>query len=227
MAFPYFVFSLFPKMVTKLPAPGYWMVLVKNIMGGFIAITAIWLIWVLSSQIGKASAIVLSSIILLIMLKLHFKLFKNDKISFVVLVLLVCMAFFLPLNLSTKENQDLSTKQDLWQELKIDEIQSIVASGKVVFVDVTADWCLTCKLNKFRVLENDEIIKQFKEHNVVAMRADWTNKDENIANYLKKYNRAGIPFNIIYGKAYPDGIVMSELLSVEDVVTSIKNAKGN
>jgi suppressor for copper-sensitivity B len=227
MALPYFVFSLFPKVVTKLPAPGYWMVIVKNIMGVFIAITAIWLIWVLSSQMGKISAISLSAIILLIMLKLRFKLVKNNKMSFVVLILMIITAFVVPLKIAQKHTAELSNKQDLWQDLQIDEIQNLVDSGKVVFVDVTANWCLTCKVNKFLVLDNDELIKQFKEHDVVAMRADWTNRDENIANYLKKYNRAGIPFNIIYGKKAPEGIVMSELLSIEDVVNSIKKAKGN
>lgn len=228
MAFPYFLFSLFPKVVTTLPAPGYWMVIVKNIMGAFIAVTAVWLIWVLSSQMGKTSAISLSAIILLIMLKLRFKLFKNNKVGFAVLVFMIVAAFFIPIKLIEKISANkLSNKNDIWQELKIDEIKNLVDSGKVVFVDVTADWCLTCKVNKFLVLDNDDLIKQFKEHDVVAMRADWTNRDENIANYLKKYNRAGIPFNIIYGKATPEGIVMSELLSVEDVVNSIKNAKGN
>ena len=96
----------------------------------------------------------------------------------------------------------------------------------VVFVDVTADWCLTCKVNKLLVIERDPVAAALGEAGVAPLLADWTNPDQAIADYLAAHGRYGIPFNAVYGPGAPDGILLPELLSTETVLDALKQARG-
>lgn len=229
LAFPYLLFSLCPKMVTKLPKPGAWMVTLKRIMGIFLAITAIWLIWVLSNQLGQLAAIILLLLSITKILKLwaanHFTLIKKLKIP--LLIFIIILSFIIPLKISNKGDLvPQKVSRTIWEDFKPAYIPELVANGKIIFVDITADWCLTCKVNKLAVLDRDEIKDIFSEMGVVAMKADWTNRDIHIAEYIMKYERVGIPFNIIYGPGEPEGILLSELLSKKEVISALKRASG-
>jgi suppressor for copper-sensitivity B len=91
----------------------------------------------------------------------------------------------------------------------------LVKQGKIVFVDVTADWCLTCKVNKIFVLETKKIKELFKKNNVIILRLDWTKPNDNIKKFLKDKGRYGIPFNEIYTPKITDGKIFPELLSID------------
>ena len=101
-------------------------------------------------------------------------------------------------------------------------IPGYVANNKVVFVDVTADWCITCQANKKLVIDQQPVAGRLKD--IVAMQADWTNPDPKIANFLGRHGRYGIPFNIVYGPGAPAGIVLPELLTTEAVNTALDQA---
>jgi len=103
-------------------------------------------------------------------------------------------------------------------------IPALVASGKTVFVDVTAEWCLTCKANKKLVLEVEPVLSLLRGANVVAMRGDWTRPDPAIGDYLRKFGRYGIPFNAVYGPSAPGGIALPELLTAEAVKSAFDRA---
>jgi len=100
----------------------------------------------------------------------------------------------------------------------------MVADGAVVLVDVTADWCITCKVNKRLVLEAEPVAGVLAGHTVTAMRADWTNPDPAISDYLASFGRYGIPFNAVYGPGAPAGLALPELLSTEAVMAAIEAA---
>lgn len=108
-----------------------------------------------------------------------------------------------------------------WQKFDEALIAPAVADGKTVIVDVTADWCLTCKANKRLVLEQDEVLFAIGGDNFLRLQADWTHRDESISAYLKKFGRYGIPFNIVYGPGAQDGIVLPELLSKKVLLDAI------
>ena len=90
-----------------------------------------------------------------------------------------------------------------------------------MFIDITADWCATCQYNKINVLNSKKIIKIFDQNEIVKIKGDWTKPNKKIEQFLQKYNRFGIPFNIIYSKSYPDGIIFSELLSTSELIETI------
>ena len=99
-------------------------------------------------------------------------------------------------------------------------------SGKIVFVDITADWCLTCKINKALVLDSTEIINLLDSPDIVKMQGDWTKRNPDIQNYLFSFNRFGIPFNAVYGIAAPTGAVLPELLRKTDISLALEMARG-
>ena len=93
-----------------------------------------------------------------------------------------------------------------------------------MIVDITADWCITCKANKLLVLNTSEVKEKLKDPNIVSMRGDLTKPDEMIFNFMRKYNRYGIPFNIVFGPSAPEGVLISELLSKDALLKSIQTA---
>jgi suppressor for copper-sensitivity B len=95
-----------------------------------------------------------------------------------------------------------------------------------VFVDVTADWCLTCKANKTLVLDGPPVSTALAAPGTVAMVADWTKPDPAIAAYLGKFGRYGIPLNVVYGPEAPAGIALPELLTGDAVIAALKQASG-
>ncbi len=99
------------------------------------------------------------------------------------------------------------------------------AKGDIVFIDITADWCLTCQVNKALVLETKEVSDIFRKNNVKVLVLDWTKPNENIKKFLTKKERYGIPYNEIYGPSLPDGKILSELLTIKEIQEYIKKAK--
>ena len=113
-----------------------------------------------------------------------------------------------------------------WQKFDAALIAPAVEEGKVVIVDVTADWCLTCKANKKLVLDQKDIAELLAQENILKLQADWTQRDEDIAAYLRSFGKYGIPFNVVYGPGAPEGIVLPELLTKRAVTDALTNAFG-
>lgn len=111
-----------------------------------------------------------------------------------------------------------------WTKFDEGAIAGQVAKGKTVFVDVTADWCLTCQANKKLVLDRDPVAARLQGADVVAMKADWTGPDPAIAAFLERHGRYGIPFNIVYGPAAPGGVALPELLTDAGVMGALDAA---
>ena len=111
-----------------------------------------------------------------------------------------------------------------WQPFDKVRLLNHVAEGRVVFVDVTADWCLTCKANKALVIDRGAVAERLRGAGVVAMRADWTRPNPRISAYLRSFGRFGIPFNAVYGPAAPAGIALGELLTEGAVLAAMKAA---
>ncbi|MDJ0390309.1 protein-disulfide reductase DsbD family protein [Roseomonas sp. E05] len=102
----------------------------------------------------------------------------------------------------------------------------LVAQGKTVFVDVTAEWCVNCKVNEALVLGQPDVGAALRAPDVVAMRADWTRPDPRISDYLARNDRFGIPFNAVYGPGAPRGIVLPEILTQDAVLGALHRASG-
>lgn len=113
-----------------------------------------------------------------------------------------------------------------WQPLSEQAIARALAENKRVFVDVTADWCVTCKANKYNVLLRDDVQEALSAPDVVALRGDWSRPSDTISQFLTTRGSAAVPFNQIYGPGLPQGQVLPALLSREAVLSTLSDAKG-
>ncbi|WP_444878139.1 protein-disulfide reductase DsbD family protein [Citrobacter koseri] len=114
----------------------------------------------------------------------------------------------------------------VWQPLSEQAIQDALAQHKRVFIDVTAEWCITCKVNKYNVLQREEIQDALQQPDVVALRGDWTLPADDITDFLKKRGQVAVPFNQIYGPGLPQGQSLPTLLTRDAVLQTLRDAKG-
>ena len=124
---------------------------------------------------------------------------------------------------STKNNTLNWINWDIENNPKL--IEKLIDDEKIVLLDITADWCITCKYNKWIVLNNENILKLIKDNNIITLQMDWTKKDKNIENFILSKNRYGIPYNEIYSKKFNNGIIFPELLDKKTVIDYINKAK--
>ncbi len=216
LAAPYLLFALLPKLVTKLPRPGAWMKWVKLLLALLLVATSLWLAAVLFAQL------MLKDFGLLLLLSLlpvaGYGLLKHSAwfIKLGVFILALAVGYAMPTQSSREAAQNAG-----WVAYDAGRLQAAIDDGRTVFVDVTADWCLTCKWNKLNVTDSAPVQAAFAEGNVLLMRADYTKPSEDIKAYLARYDRYGIPFNIVYGTAAKEGISLPELLTEQAVLDAL------
>lgn len=222
LSLPYFLLLIAPKLVYFLPKPGNWMIKVKQILAGFLAATIIWLIYVLSHNIGftPALAVAILSILILACIKI-----RSNLLKIILFITLTIAAFLVPMKIQEQQKMSSQTYNSMWIEFDETKIAELVAENKVVIVDVTADWCLTCKFNKVRVFHSDEVMEKLKDPNIVAMRGDITKPNETIIMFLRQHNRFAIPFNAVYGPHAKNGLLTNELLTKKELFELIEKAK--
>jgi len=133
--------------------------------------------------------------------------------------LILVIFFFSFLNLF-QQNPIFKYETDWLNYFEID-FNEILKKDQVVFLDITADWCATCQFNKVNVLNSNKVVKLFKDNDILLIRADWTRPNKKINLFLEQYDRFGIPFNAFFSHNFPDGILLSELLSEKEMVNAI------
>lgn len=215
MSLPYLVISAFPQLARVVPRPGGWMKAVKLLMGVALLGTSFWFVTVIYAQTGPWLVAGLLGFCLLSLLCLCLPV--KGRWVFVALLFVGAMslAFFAP------SSETAERKEENWLTFDEDAILGLVAQGRVVFVNVTADWCITCQVNKRLVLDRRPIRRVFHDNNVVLMQADWTKPDEAIFAYLEANGRYGIPFNKVYGPQKPEGLDLPEILTQNQVLKAV------
>ncbi|MCP5368545.1 MAG: thioredoxin family protein [Hyphomicrobiales bacterium] len=231
LAVPYLVVAAVPGLATRLPRPGMWMVRLRQVLGFALAATALWLITVLATQAGKPAAGAIGALAIAIgaVLYLRHRRPVAGPVALGALAVLAAAAFAVPSVMAPPAPQPgaaaaRAAKADFWVPFDEAAIDGLVAAGKVVFVDVTADWCITCQVNKAVVLGRGEVRDRLGGGTVTPMQADWTRPDPAIAAYLASFGRYGIPFNAVYGPGAPRGLPLPELLTPGAVLDALDRA---
>jgi len=221
LAAPWGLVVLFPALVGFLPRPGHWMVWLKRGLAGLLIATMIWLGWLLQTIQGGPAALLLLGLIGFVLLAI----LCRQKIGILLAGagLFAGLAFLPAPAIVAPQANGL-----VWQVWSNDASAAARAEGKLVFVDVTADWCITCKANKALVLETAPIAPMLAalvdDGKLVMLKADWTRPDPRIAAFLASHDRFGIPFNIIYGPTAPEGILLGELLRADMIEKALIKA---
>lgn len=226
LALPYLLVAAVPSLATRLPRPGAWMVTLRGLLGIALLATAIWLLTVLDTQIGRPGALVAGGLLVLLFGVLLLRRMRaTRRLVWPLLAAVVLTAIIAPPLLVEDQPAPLVIAADsVWRKFDPDAIAGLVAAGQTVFVDVTADWCITCKVNKALVLDEDEVAGRLTAPGVVAMQADWTRPDQRIAAFLASFDRYGIPFNAVFGPRLPQGRVLGELLTKRQVLSALNDA---
>ena len=227
MSLPLILFAVFPNLIFFLPKAGKWTLNIKKFLGFLLLITAIWLLTVLFKQVNIFIFFLLLSLTFLIFLifiknKSGEIKIKNNylRISMFAIVLTIAISIIIvPQQKERDFNNNLSY-------LETENLNKYLLKGKVVFVDITAEWCITCKVNKYLVLDTNEVKNFFKEENIIYIEIDWTRRDPKVLQFINSFNRSGIPLNIVYGRVAPNGIVLPEILTKENLNRAIEIAKG-
>ena len=232
LAAPWIVVAAFPVLANRLPKPGHWMITLKRILSIALIGTAAWLLSVLWFQIGSAA----TGIIATLMIAMAFAVWQyrhlGEKARFatwivVGLLTAISMVGASSFNGEGPESSVTAGKDgNAWQKFNLAAVQAEVAKGNTVFVDVTADWCLTCQVNKSLVLNRGRVAEILGAGRIIAMKADWTKPDPAISAYLKSFGRYGIPFNVIYGPDAPRGVPLPEILTESSVLAGFEKAGG-
>jgi len=234
MALPYFVLAVAPGAVKHLPKPGAWMDHFRSFMGFLLAAAAVWLLYVLSSQVSRErlAAIELALLGLALFVSMRHRVGDGGGgIPWRAIAAVGALAtIVLGLTFAAQATSPVATRKShavkkliAWDPFDRDEALRLAAEGRLVFVDVTADWCFTCKVNERLVLETKPVARAFEESEVVAMKADWTNRDDEIAEFLAEHGKYGIPFYLLY-RPGREAHIFSEILTREAVVSVIEEA---
>jgi thiol:disulfide interchange protein DsbD len=224
LAAPYLVLSMQPQWTSVLPKPGAWMETLKQLTAVPLFATALWLAWVYAQLysgegVDRMTRLLACFLILAIAGWVLGKWPAKWGSAIAAIVIIAC-ALALPLRKPAVETMS-------WQPYTAATFQAARASGKPVFVDFSADWCLSCKFNEATVLRSAEVEKKLREDNVQLLKADWTKYDPEITRQLTAVDRSGVPTYVIYPPgANSNADVLPELLTKDIVLRALdKDAK--
>ena len=224
MSLPWLLIAAWPGLALRLPRPGRWMNVVRIILGLMMLVSGLWLASLLAVHIGPLPTQAFSA--LLVIALLLATLWRWGWRVALWSTLAAIVALGITLVLLRSGHTGLTKDRIAWQPLSEEAITAALADNKRVFVDVTADWCVTCKANKYNVLLRDEVQDALSAPDVVALRGDWSRPSETIGQFLRARQSAAVPFNQIYGPGLEQGRVLPPLLDRDDVLQTLTDAKG-
>jgi len=206
------------------------MITLRRVLGFALLGTAAWLVSVLAVQAGNLAALSVGACLgaLLILLWAQRRLGGFQRAIARISLTAVGALAFVPSSLFQAGGftDQAPIAHRLWRPFDAAQIPKLVAEGHVVVVEVTANWCITCRVNEKLVLDRAPVVTVLGRRNVVAMKADWTRPSEPIASYLAGFGRYGIPFSVVYGPDAPHGIPLPEILTSASVMAALKTAGG-
>ncbi|MGV1109292.1 protein-disulfide reductase DsbD family protein [Xanthomonas translucens] len=222
LALPFLLIGFVPSLARRLPKPGAWMETLKQVLAFPMYLTAIWLLWVLGKQRGvDAVALLLVGATLLALglwwfERARWRGHKTGMRLASVLLLLALVPAWGVTRLAppgaTVERNTVAYSPQMLDRLRTD--------NRVVFVNMTADWCVTCKANERNVFSSDAFRDTLKRVDAVYMKGDWTNEDERISAFLAEHKAVGVPLYVVYGPGAPPTVlppVLSQAV-VEDAL---------
>ena len=245
MALPYLILTMQPRWIRFLPKPGDWMVTAKHVMGFLMMATMLWLLFILGSQLGMEAVVWTGAFLLTVGLACwlvgRFATLAASTVkrrtTWIAALAVVVAGYFLFLEsildidtavaaASSKETSDPAGRIT-WEPFSLSALEADLQTGRTVFVDFTAEWCLTCKVNEKTVLNTDAVRSKFRELDVLTVKADWTNRNPDITKLLAKFGRSGVPLYVIFPPGRPDSpVVLPELVTTGIVLEALKKATG-
>ena len=231
MALPYLLLSAQPGWMKFLPRPGAWMERLKQFMAFPLLATLVWILSILGGQRGVEGVVWFSAfLVCLAFAAWLYGAFCGPLASSKQRVIAILLAltsitgggwYFLGKNFTQIGKTDPDSIA--WVDFSEARLKSELAAGRNVFVDFTADWCITCKFNERTAINTPSARALLAEKNIVPIKADWTNSNPEITAALKSFGRVGVPLYVLYPAKDPaNPIVLPELLTEAILVDALK-----
>ena len=242
LALPYMLVSAFPSVLKAFPKPGAWMVTLQKIMGVLLLGTVAWLLWVVREQAGNFGMAIFAVIAFLsVILSFAIGKIAPPGVTFIrevasIVISIILLAVFWFTFAAPKYDAEVDAifdaraaqliTEDGWYRYTPELIEDFAKYGRTVFIDATADWCLTCKANEAAVLNRKDFKQAMDSLNVVLVKADWTRETPEVTKLLKSMGKSGVPAYAIYpaGDASKQ-IVLPELLTTNAIVEKIVGSR--
>lgn len=224
MSLPWLLIAAWPGLALHMPRPGRWMNVVRVVLGLMMLGSALWLASLLTVHIGQTPTLTLFAVVVVSLLLAT--LWRWGWRVATTCLLLTALGAAAAFPLLRSGSQGIVEDRIAWQPLSEEAIRAARADNKRVFVDVTADWCVTCKANKYNVLLRDDVQEALTAPDVVALRGDWSRPSDSISQFLRARHSVAVPFNQIYGPGLEQGRILPPLLSRDDVLQTLTDAKG-
>lgn len=216
LAAPFLLFSLFPSLAGLLPKPGAWMLTLRQFLAFPMYLTVVWLLWVLTGEAGADGL----GVTLLAMVAAAFVVFLLQRES----AILKLLAFVIAIGIAVETPKWvmlLPVNSSHATENFTEKLATLRKEGKAVFVDATADWCITCKVNEKVALSKPEVKAAFTSKNITLLVADWTRGDPQITEYLKSFERSGVPIYVYYPPNGGEPKLLPQILTPQIVLDAI------
>ncbi len=224
LAMPFLLIGFVPSLARRLPRPGAWMETLKHVLAFPMYVTALWLLWVLGKQRGvDAMALVLAGLVVLALGLWWFERsrWRSQRVGAWLAGLLI-LAALAPVWTVSRLQPPAAAEQTsegvvAYSPQMLDRLR---ADNRVVFVNMTADWCVTCKANERTVLSRPAFADILRRTNAVYMRGDYTNVDPQITAFLDEHKAVGVPLYVVYGPGAPPAVLPTVLTQalVEDAL---------
>lgn len=223
-ALPLSLLFISPTFASWLPKPGAWMNTFKHVLVFPMLATVAWLAWVFVGQTNPTAQFTL----LLSLLGFAFFIWLssitkgNTKALIIGLAIaIVVMTIYRSANIRYINSQQSQSSVIAFSEDRLVELKN---NNQIVLINMTADWCITCKVNEHVAFSSDKLKQKFDEDSIHYMVGDWTNKNTEILMYLNKYQRSGVPLYVVYaGNQYVS--VLPQILTADIVIEELNKAQ--
>ena len=229
LALPFLLIGFIPALAQRLPKPGAWMETLKQFLAFPMYLTAVWLLWVLGKQRGvDAIGLALIGLVLLALglwwyQRLRFQAAPLRRTLAVLLLVAAVVPLALVHRLPAQSNHTASAEGVV--SYSAEKLAALRSEGRVVFVDMTADWCVTCKANEKAVLDRADFRTAMEQADAVFMQGDWTNVDPAITEFLEAHHAVGVPLYVVYPDDGGEGEVLPTVLTQQIVVDALARAQ--
>ena len=225
LAAPYLVLSMFPGLVKILPRPGVWMETFRQAMAFPLYASAGFLLWVLAAQVGEYG--LLFALFALALVAMAGWIYGRWSVParkpavrrVAIAAALAVLGLAIYTGYPVRESSGL-----VWEKWSSEKVAAIRTEGRPIFVDFTARWCATCQVNKVAVFTSEKIIGAFRERDVAALKADWTNGDPAITEELARFGRSAVPFNLVYLPGRSEPVILPVILTPGAVLKVLRNS---
>jgi thiol:disulfide interchange protein DsbD len=229
LALPFLLIGFVPGLAQRLPKPGAWMETLKHFLAFPMYLTAVWLLWVLDKQRG-VDAIALA-LVGLVLLALGLWWYQRLRLQAAplrrALAVALLLASLVPLVLVHRLQRETASPAATADVVPYSaaRLKALRSEGRVVFVDMTADWCVTCKANEKAVLGREDFRTAMRQADAVFMQGDWTNVDPAISQFLETHKAVGVPLYVVFPSNGGEGEVLPTVLTQNIVAEALARAR--